>query len=52
LRSILKKVRVERQADLLLVLASVPSSPDGEAAEKAAAASRRAGFRGDETLER
>jgi len=30
LRSILKKVRVERQADLLLVLASVPSSPDGE----------------------
>jgi DNA-binding CsgD family transcriptional regulator/PAS domain-containing protein len=30
LRSILKKIRVERQADLLLVLASVPSSPDGE----------------------
>jgi DNA-binding CsgD family transcriptional regulator len=28
--SILKKIRVERQADLLLVLASVPSSPDGE----------------------
>jgi DNA-binding CsgD family transcriptional regulator/PAS domain-containing protein len=35
LRSILKKVKVERQAELLLVLASVPSSPDGEAAEKA-----------------
>ena len=35
LRSILKKVGVERQAELLLVLASVPSSPDGEAAEKA-----------------
>ena len=30
LRAILKKVRVERQAELLLVLASVPSSPDGE----------------------
>jgi DNA-binding CsgD family transcriptional regulator len=40
LRSILKKVRVERQADLLLVLASVPSSPDGEAAEKAAASTK------------
>jgi len=35
LRSILKKVKVERQAELLLVLASVPSSPDREAAEKA-----------------
>ena len=35
LRSILKKVNVERQAELLLVLASVPSSPDAEAAEKA-----------------
>jgi DNA-binding CsgD family transcriptional regulator len=35
LRSILKKVGVERQAELLLVLASVPSSPDGEVAEKA-----------------
>ena len=30
LRSILKKIRVERQADLFLVLASVPSSPDPE----------------------
>ena len=30
LRSILKKIRVERQADLLLVLASVPSSPASE----------------------
>ena len=30
LRSILKKIRVERQADLLLVLASVPSSPAAE----------------------
>ena len=30
LRSILKKIRVERQADLYLVLARVPSSPDGE----------------------
>jgi hypothetical protein len=35
LRSILKKVKVERQAELLLVLASVPSTPDGEAEEKA-----------------
>lgn len=35
LRSILKKVRVERQADLFLVLARVPSTPDAEAAEKA-----------------
>ncbi len=35
LRSILKKVNVERQAELLLVLASVPSCPDAEAAEKA-----------------
>ena len=30
LRSILKKIRVERQADLFLVLARVPCSPDGE----------------------
>jgi hypothetical protein len=30
LRSILKKIKVERQADLFLVLARVPSSPDGE----------------------
>ena len=30
LRSILKKIRVERQADLLLVLARVPSSPEGK----------------------
>jgi PAS domain-containing protein/DNA-binding CsgD family transcriptional regulator len=30
LRSILKKVKVERQADLFLVLARVPSSPDGD----------------------
>jgi len=35
LRSILKKIKVERQAELFLVLARVPSSPDGEAAEKA-----------------
>jgi DNA-binding CsgD family transcriptional regulator/PAS domain-containing protein len=33
LRSILKKIRVERQADLLLVLARVPSSPDGKSAQ-------------------
>jgi DNA-binding CsgD family transcriptional regulator len=30
LRSILKKIKVERQADLFLVLASVPSSLDGD----------------------
>ena len=30
LRSILKKIKVERQADLFLVLARVPSSPGGE----------------------
>jgi DNA-binding CsgD family transcriptional regulator len=35
LRSVLKKVRVERQADLLLVLASVPSSPDVEVSVEA-----------------
>ncbi len=35
LRSILKKIRVERQADLFLVLASVPSSLDGEARAEA-----------------
>lgn len=35
LRSILKKTKVERQADLFLVLARVPSAPDLEAAEKA-----------------
>jgi DNA-binding CsgD family transcriptional regulator len=31
LRSILKKINVERQTDLFLVLARVPSSPDVEA---------------------
>jgi DNA-binding CsgD family transcriptional regulator len=35
LRSILKKIRVERQADLFLVLASVPSFQDGEARPEA-----------------
>jgi DNA-binding CsgD family transcriptional regulator len=35
LRSILKKIRVERQTDLFLVLARVPSSPDGEAHSEA-----------------
>ena len=30
LRAVLKKIKVERQADLFLVLARVPSSPDGE----------------------
>jgi DNA-binding CsgD family transcriptional regulator/PAS domain-containing protein len=30
LRSVLKKIKVERQADLFLVLARVPSSPDSE----------------------
>ena len=30
LRAVLKKIKVERQADLFLVLARVPSSPDSE----------------------